>query len=60
MEWFALPDGVHVPRLMQALEAAGIRANGAYGGEMRLVKYWQIDRGAIDRTVAVIHSVVDG
>jgi len=60
MEWFALPDGVDVPRLMQAFEAASIRANGAYGGEMRLVKHWQIDREAIDRTVAVIRSVVDG
>jgi len=45
---------------MQALEAAGIRANGAYGGEMRLGKHWQIDREAIDRKVAVIRSVVDG
>jgi len=34
---------------MEALEAAGIRANGAYGGKMRLVTRWQVDPGAIDR-----------
>jgi threonine aldolase len=45
---------------MQALEAAGIRANSVYGGKMRLVTHWQIDREAIDRTVAVIRSVVVG
>lgn len=60
MVWFALPDGVDVPRLMRAFEAAGIRANGAYGGKMRLVTHWQIDREAIDRTVAVIRIVVVG
>ena len=57
MLWFALPDGVDVPRLMQTLEAAGIRANGAYG-KMRLVTHWQIDLEAIDRTVSVTRSVV--
>ncbi len=60
MVWFALPEQVDVPRLMDALEAAGIRANGAYGGKMRLVTHWQIDREAIDRTVSVIRSVVAG
>ena len=60
MVWFALPDGVDMPRLMQAFEAAGIRANGAYGGKMRLVTHWQIDREAINRTVSVIRSVVAG
>ncbi len=58
MVWFALPDGVDVPGLMHALEAAGIRANGAYGGKMRLVTHWQIDREAIDRTVSVIRTAV--
>ena len=60
MVWFALLDGVDMPRLMQAFEAAGIRANGAYGGKMRLGKHWQIDREAIDRKVAVIRNVVVG
>lgn len=60
MVWFALPDAVDVGRLMEALTAAGIRANGAYGGRMRLMTHWQIDRDAIDRTVAVIRQAVIG
>jgi threonine aldolase len=60
MGWFALPEGVDMPRLMEAMEAAGIRANGSYGGKMRLVTHWQIDREAIDRAVSVIRSVVVG
>ena len=60
MVWFALPDGVDMPRLMQAFEAAGksqrcLRRQDAIGDT-----HWQIDREAIDRTVSVIRSVVAG
>lgn len=56
MVWFALPASVDSDGLTAALAAEGIRANGPYGGKMRLVTHWQVDREAIDRTVAVIQS----
>ncbi len=56
MVWFSLPERVDSNQLTAALAAEGIRANGPYGGKMRLVTHWQVDRNAIDRTVAVIQS----
>jgi threonine aldolase len=60
MVWFQLPDSVDADQLTEALAAAGIRANGPYGGRMRLVTHWQVDRDAIDRTVSVIARHVAG
>ncbi len=60
MVWFQLPDSVNADQLTEALAAAGIRANGPYGGRMRLVTHWQVDRDAIDRTVLVIAQQLGG
>ncbi|WP_282295149.1 low-specificity L-threonine aldolase [Stenotrophomonas sp. PS02289] len=60
MVWFALPVSVDSDQLTAALAAQGIRANGPYGGKMRLVTHWQVDRDAIDKVVAVIAGAIAG
>lgn len=58
MVWFSLPASLDTSKLMAALAAAGIKANGPEGGRMRLVTHWQIGRAEIDRIVAVFASVL--
>lgn len=58
MVWFQLPATLDSSKLMAALTAAGIKANGPEGGRMRLVTHWQIGRDDIDRIVAVFASVL--
>jgi len=54
MVWYGLPEGMEAGRIVDALAAVGIRASGPYGGRLRLMTHWQIDRAAIDAAVAAI------
>ena len=58
MVWFRLPATLDSSRLMAALAAANIKANGPEHGLMRLVTHWQVGRNELDRVVAVFASVL--
>ncbi|UDM16453.1 low-specificity L-threonine aldolase [Vogesella sp. XCS3] len=58
MVWFRLPATLDSSRLMAALAAANIKANGPEHGLMRLVTHWQVGRSELDRVVAVFASVL--
>lgn len=57
MVWMQLDARIDTQRLMQALTAAGIKANPPEDGMMRLVTHWQIDNAALERVLAVFRKV---
>ena len=56
--WFDVPESVASVVLTDALAAVGIKANGPYGGRMRLATHWQVGRDAIDTAVEAIRRVL--
>ncbi|KAF0812481.1 L-allo-threonine aldolase [Andreprevotia sp. IGB-42] len=54
MVWFDVASHIDVPRLMAALQTAGIKANPPEDGVMRLVTHWQIDAAAVEKIAATI------
>ncbi|WP_159982408.1 MULTISPECIES: low-specificity L-threonine aldolase [unclassified Novosphingobium] len=60
MVWYGLPEGVAPATITDALAAVGIKASGPYGGQLRLMTHWQIDRDSIDTAVAAIRRAIEG
>ncbi|MBU9477034.1 low-specificity L-threonine aldolase [Burkholderia multivorans] len=58
MVWFRLPSAIDTSELVAALAAVGIRASQPYGGRVRLMTHWQINRKAIDVAVEVIQKTL--
>ena len=56
--WFQLPATLDSDKLMQALSAAGIKANAPDNGLMRIATHWQISRADIDAIIAVFTQVL--
>ncbi|MGF7156369.1 winged helix-turn-helix transcriptional regulator [Novosphingobium gossypii] len=59
MVWYGLPAGMDPGTVVDALGSAGIKASGPYGGRLRRMTHWQIDRAAIDTAVEVIAQVLE-
>lgn len=60
MVWYGLPAHVAPAEITEALAAAGIKAGGAYGGQLRLVTHWQVDEAAVDLAARTIRQTVTG
>jgi threonine aldolase len=60
MVWYGLADGIEVTAVTDALASAGIKASGAYGGKLRLMTHWQVDRAAVDLAAETIRMAVAG
>ncbi len=58
MVWYGLPPEIAATDVTDALAKAGIKASGAYGGQMRLMTHWQVDRAAVDLAVETIRHAV--
>jgi threonine aldolase len=54
MVWFKVPRRVSVDGLIAAFGEEKIKVGGVYGGQMRLVTHWEIDRGGVDRVLRVL------
>jgi threonine aldolase len=58
MVWYGLPAAIAATDVTDALARAGIKASGAYGGQLRLMTHWQVDRAAVDLAVETIRQAV--
>ena len=58
--WYSLPAHIAPAEVTNALAAVGIKAGGAYGGQLRLVTHWQVDEAAVDLAAETIRRVVAG